>query len=602
MIVWLSAVPLLLSAQTHYDISFRNAVHHEATVTATFSGLPRGPLTVRMSRTSPGRYAIHDFAKNVYQVQATDGKGKTVNVERRSPQTWRIEKHDGTVKFSYVLFADRGDGTYSQIDESHAHLNMPATFVFAEVLSDKPHTVTFNTVSRPQWKVATQLREDEGGIYYAPDLQYFMDSPTEISDFYEREFTETSIGKDYTIRLVVHHDGDSEALLNNYFQWVQKIVKEEKKVFGELPDFDYGQYTFLACYRSNASGDGMEHRNSTILTSSSGLTAGGGLGQIGTVSHEFFHAWNVERIRPASLEPFSFSDANMSGELWFAEGFTSYYTNLILCRAGIITPGQYVNSLAGSMNYVWNSPATQFRNPIEMSHQAPFVDAATAVDPVNRGNTFISYYSYGSVLGLALDLSLRNLKNEKNLDDFMKQVWQNYGEPEKPYTIRDLENELAEYAGAKFAKEFFGRYIYDSGQPDYENLLASVGVSYTRARPDVMVLGARLRPGREEDQGLTIVSYPQYGSPAYQAGLTKNDVILSMNGVAVNTQEVADKLLNQAGTDEVIDIVYKRFGKERSARLKPVADPAMVTKLLPASAEGVSAEVEDRRKKWLEGS
>lgn len=130
----------------------------------------------------------------------------------------------------------------------------------------------------------------------------------------------------------------------------------------------------------------------------------------------------------------------MSGELWFAEGFTSYYTNLILERAGIITPEDYIETLNGTFNYVWNSPAHQFFNPIEMSEQAPFVDAATAVDPVNRENTFISYYSYGSVLGLALDLSLR--EKDLNLDDFMKEMWKNFGKQEVAYTVHDIEKPL----------------------------------------------------------------------------------------------------------------------------------------------------------------
>src|SRR5690606_937025 len=178
------------------------------------------------------------------------------------------------------------------------------------------------------------------------------------------------------------------------------------------------------------------------------------------ISHEFFHIWNVERIRPASLEPFDFEEANMSGELWFAEGFTSYYTPLTLARAGIISQEDYISSLAGALNYVINSPGRDFFNPIEMSYQAPFVDAARSVDPVNRDNTFVSYYTYGSVLGLALDLSLR--MEGKTLDDFYKLMWKKYGKTEIPYSNRDIKATLAEYAGAAFAEEFFNNYIFDS--------------------------------------------------------------------------------------------------------------------------------------------
>ncbi|CAN0599239.1 unnamed protein product, partial [Ectocarpus sp. 12 AP-2014] len=287
-------------------------------------------------------------------------------------------------------------------------------------------------------------------------------------------------------------------------------------VFGELPTFDYGSYTFIACYVPNASGDGMEHRNSTILTSTRTLSNGGMERNIGTVSHEFFHSWNVERIRPKSLEPFNFEEANMSGELWFAEGFTSYYTNLILCRAGLITPEKYVEGLTGAFNYVWNSPARQFFNPIEMSYQAPFVDAATSVDPVNRENTFISYYSYGSVLGLALDLQLRN--EGLNLDDFMKLVWSTYGKTEKPYTIENMNELLNTYAGKTFGNNFFNSFVYKSEMPQYNELFKTVGISMSQ-NAETAYFGAAV--SITDDLNGKIRSNTKIGSPAYLAGLDK---------------------------------------------------------------------------------
>src|SRR5690606_20112555 len=180
---------------------------------------------------------------------------------------------------------------------------------------------------------------------------------------------------------------------------------------------------------------------------------------------EFFHCWNVERIRPKSLQPFDFSRANMSGDLWFAEGFTSYYDDLSMARAGIISKEKYIQGLIGTFNYVWTSPARQFFNPIEMSYQAPFVDAAKSVDETNRENTFISYYSYGSMLGLALDLSLRG--KGLNLDDFMKRMWTDFGKKQIYYTVDDLHKTLNSYAGKEFGDHFFNNYIYKSGMPDY---------------------------------------------------------------------------------------------------------------------------------------
>ncbi len=299
-----------------YKISFENAVHHEANISAHFPNITADTLEVRMSRTSPGRYALHEFAKNVYDFKATDGKGKQLTVTRPDPYQWLISGHNGEVHISYTLFANRGDGTYSQIDETHAHLNIPATFMYAPSLSERKIEVTYNSREDLNWKIATQLPLLENTTYTAPNLQYFMDSPTEISNFGLREFKVDN----QTIQLALHHNGTNEEL-NTYFEKVKKVVLAEKEVFGELPQFDYGKYVFLACYIPNASGDGMEHRNSTILTSTRSLANGGLERNIGTVSHEFFHAWNVERIRPKSLEPFDFENANMSGVLMVCRRF-----------------------------------------------------------------------------------------------------------------------------------------------------------------------------------------------------------------------------------------------------------------------------------------
>ena len=367
------------------------------------------------------------------------------------------------------------------------------------------------------------------------------------------------------------------------------MVLQEKAVYGELPDFDYGEYTFLACYMPNASGDGMEHRNSTILTSTRSLATGGMQRNMGTVSHEFFHAWNVERIRPKTLEPFDYTATNMSGELWFAEGFTSYYTSLILCRAGLLSQEDYVKRLAGGLNYVWNSPARGYFNPIEMSYQAPFVDAARSVDPVNRENTFISYYTYGSVLGLALDLSLRNLEGDKNLDDFMKLVWQTYGKSEIPYTVRDLQDALSSYAGAEFGTNFFKQYIFDSQMPDYKTLFASVGVNFEQTKLEEASLGARLT------DDFKIKSNPFKGSAAYNAGLENGDQILSINGVAIILETKPTEYLAQFKPKQTVTVVFKRFDQQKETKLTFNANPSYSTSL----SEKVKKKVVTKRGAWL---
>ena len=266
-----------------YEISFENAVHHEATIHATFTNLKAGEIEFRMSRTSPGRYALHEFAKNVYTVKVTDSKGNVLESTRPDPYSWIAKGHDGAINVSYILFANRGGGTYAQIDDTHAHLNIPATFMYVPSLENDKIQVTFNVREDLNWKVATQLEHVDGNTYFARDLQYFMDSPTEISNHSVRSFEVD----DQKINFVLHHNG-TEAELDEYFEKVKKVVLQQEAVFGELPDYDYNEYTFLACYIPNASGDGMEHRNSTILTTTRSLAEGGMDRNIGTVSHEFF--------------------------------------------------------------------------------------------------------------------------------------------------------------------------------------------------------------------------------------------------------------------------------------------------------------------------
>lgn len=596
--IFLSIAILILTANLRaqtiqYQISFENAVHHEAEITVLFPNLEPGIFSVRMGRSSPGRYAIHEFGKNVYNFKATDGNGKVLPVNRPNPYQWDITGHTGEVNISYTLYANRGDGTYAQVDETHAHLNIPATFMYAPKLGDREITVDFKLREDLGWKVATQLEKSTETRFRAPDFQYFMDSPIEISDFSVRQFEITQKGKSQTIEFVLHHNG-TEAELDTYFEQVKKIVLTQNDIFGELPDFDFGKYSFLACYIPNASGDGMEHRNSTVLTTSNSLGEGGMRNNIGTVSHEFFHAWNVERIRPESLEPFNYAEANMSGELWFAEGFTSYYTNLTLCRAGIITPAEYVEGLTGTFNYVWNSPGRQFFNPIEMSYQAPFVDAATSVDAVNRDNTFISYYSYGTMLGLALDLSLR--QNKLNLDDYMKLIWQTYGKNEIPYTIKDLHQSLVTYAGKELGDSFFDNYIYASGMPDFAALFSSVGVALKQDMENPYFGASVTIP----DLGTGIVQRNTFiGSPAYRAGLDRGDVITAINAVPLAKGQDFENLISGFKVGESVKVDFIRHGLRKSTTVVLMGDPAYTLHLIEKDGSKPGKKVLGNRKDWL---
>jgi len=579
-----------------YEVSFPNAAHHELVVKATFTGLPRAPLALRMSRSSPGRYALHEFAKNVYAVSAVDGRGRPLRLTRPNPYQWDAAGHDGTVTVSYTLFADRADGTYAQVDRSHAHLNMPAVFMWAVGLDARPIRVKFVVPEGSGWKAATQLfPADQPFTFTAPNLQYFMDSPTELSDHMVREWTVTSNGKTWPIRMAIHHLGTA-AEADSFAALARKVVDQEIAVYGETPNYDVGSYTFIADYLPWASGDGMEHRNSTILSSSGSLAKNAG-GLLGTVAHEYFHSWNVERIRPRGLEPFDFTRANMSGELWFAEGFTSYYGPLFIRRAGITSVADYAGQISGGLGFVIGSPARSFFSPVEMSMQAPFVDAATAIDPTNFSNTFISYYTWGAALGLALDLTLRT-RFDKPLDGYMRMMWQRFGKPEVPYTLDDLERTLAAYtADPAFAKQFFDRYIRGREVVDYAPLLARAGLLLRPQNPDAAFYGlVRLD---YDSSGATIASSTTIGSPLYQAGLDRGDRITSLDGKPLTGDDAWQAAKKDHKPGDRIPVEFVSRGETRTAELVAAADPRLEIVPYEDAGKELTAEARRFREAWL---
>ena len=582
-----------------YAVSFPRASQHEAEISIEYAQLPPQPLELRMSRSSPGRYALHEFAKNVYNVRAQDGAGRELEITRPSPHQWNVAGHDGTVRVSYTLFGDHADGTYTGIDVTHAHMNMPATFMWARNTGERPIAIRFAIPSGSGWRVATQLKATpDENRYVAPHLQYFLDSPTEISAFETREWTVD--GGEQTIRIAMHHLGTG-AQLDQYAAHTRRIVEEQAAIFGEIPDFDYDTYTFIADYLPWVRGDGMEHRNSTILTNTGSLVNMTGL--LGTVAHEFFHAWNVERIRPAALEPFDFEEANMSGELWFAEGFTSYYGPLSLRRAGVYDDSRYAAALTGTINTVVNAPGRRFFSPVEMSMQAPFVDAATSVDAQNRANTFISYYTWGAGIGLALDLAIRSQFGELSLDDFMRAMWRKHGEqenftPQRPYTVEDLRVTLGETVGdTAFANDFFRRYITGREAPAYAELLGRAGILVRPARAGTPTIGA---PRLVEEDGAVILAGPVLvGTALSDAGAAPGDRLVSLDDRPVNSADDVNTIVGAKRPGQVIEIVIEQRGVRRAATVDIGEDPTLEVVLYEDAGMTVTDAMRQFRTAWL---
>ena len=574
-----SLVPALALAQgggtgpaVRYAVSFPNAVHHEARIMATFAGLPAGQkLLVRMARSSPGRYALHDFVKNVYYTVATDKAGQLLPVSRPDPYSWEVTPGaDGTVQFSYTLYGDRTDGTFAGIDQQHAHLNVPATLCYAQGLENRSAEVKFELPAG--WKAATQLRAagDDKTTFTAPNLQYLMDSPVVLGT---PQLLHTWQDGGRNFEMATYYDGPA-AEVDAFVKKTQKVVREAAGVFnGELPQFDFGRYTFLADYLPQASGDGMEHRNSTSLTSPLPLREEGALRNLGTVAHEFFHAYNTERIRAQGLEPFDFQRVNMSDALWFGEGFTQYYGELILRRAGFYTDEQFFERVSSWVNARLNSPGARYASAVEMSRQAAFVDAAVSLDPTNRNNTYLSYYIQGAGLALSLDLQLRQ-RYHTSLDKYMQAMWQEFGKnqtaalaPAKTFTVSDLQRVLGTVAkDTAFAGSFFRRYVYGREAPRFKENLATMGLAVV----PVKALAAALpRQVEFDEEGRCILSRgTTIGSGLYKAGIDRGDQLVMLDGVKITDMATLEGIMRKHTPADLVPVrVRNRAGQERNVQV-----------------------------------
>ena len=610
---------LLAASPVRYRVSFPEPQHRWMQIEATFPDVETETLELRMSRSSPGRYSLHDFAKNVYDVHVFGSDLRELPATRPDPSGWNVRAHGGRVTVKYKIYGDRVDGTYLAVDSTHAHINIPAAMMWAHGFDDRPITIAFDQPDGLTWRVATQLHAGASPLEFtAANLQYFMDSPVEFGQIALREFT--ADGRRF--RVALHHTG-TDADLDRFVKDVERIVREEETIYGEFPEYEPGAYTFLADYVPWAEFDGMEHRNSTVITGRSSL-ARDSRDVLDTVAHEFFHCWNVERIRPKGLEPFDFDRANLSGELWLAEGFTQYYGPLVLQRAGFADLPATTNVLNSLVDGVTLEAGRSVRSAKEMSQMAPFIDGGRPVDRTNWSNTVISYYPFGAAIALAMDLSLRERGNGSvSLDDFMRAMWRKYGRPggsregyvDRPYTIEDAETTLAEVSGDRaFARDFFARYIQGHEVADYARLLARAGFAIRRPNQGRAWLGdVRLdfrdgtnapgtrggSAGASSGQRARIASLVSPTWPLYASGLDQDDQLDRIDGQQIHADtDVAAVLARHKPGDSVTIAFVDRSGSAKTASITLASNPHV--EVVPAEAAGgLTAEQRGFRDRWL---
>ncbi len=592
---WLIATTLslsLIAQHIRYQFAAPNAVHHEAEISITAEGLPSTPAFFRMSRSSPGRYATHEFGKNVYNMMAYDGAGKALKVEKTEGDIYKISGHKGTVKVTYTLFANYADGTYSDVDVTGYHLNMPATFMWVKGMEKAPISLQFSVPDK-SWTIATQLKPtSDPAAFSAPDLQYFMDAPTKVANLHWREWKVTNPdNKQYTFRLALDAEAP-DALIDNFTEKLKRVVAAGQGVYGEFPAYDFGTYTFIASINPYvARGDGMEHRNSTMITLKRNFDGSDAL--LSVFAHEFFHCWNVERIRPKSLEPFNFERSNMSEALWVAEGFTHYYGDVLLVRAGLLSYNQFQSENSKLVNGI-NTPGAQMYTPVENSQRAVFVDAGVSFDRTNYPNMYTSYYTHGGAIALALDLELRGRFN-KSLDDVMRELWKEFGKAEVPYTLDGVENALAAATGdAAYAADFFKQHVYGHEAFDYKKLLEPAGYTLQQTNLGAWLGDLALRT---EGNELIVATNILHNTPLYIAGLDIDDVIIELDGIKLQQRQDVGKVLGQHKPGDKVSLTYRHRNKTINTQISLTENP--LVEIIPADEGKINSSQQAFRLKWM---
>ncbi len=551
----------LAAPEISYVVSMPRPTTHllevEMQVRASGRGRLPNALDLVMPVWTPGSYMIRDYARHVQSFVAVDAAGRPLPWRKVDKTTWRIDARGApAIRASYRVYANELTVRTNHLDDRHAFWNNTATLMYVDGFLKAPSTV--RVVPFADWQVATGLPAVPGSAstFGATNFDQLYDSPFLASRHRTIAFNVRGVPH----RIVIDGEGNyDEARLRAD---VPKVVEAALQTMRSEPP--YRDYTFLLML-SPAGGGGLEHMNSTaLLQRRFGFRPDTAYrGFLGLVAHEFFHLWNVKRIRPDALGPFDYRKENYTRLLWVAEGLTSYYTPLLLRRAGLRDDRDVLSGFARSMRGLQHTPGRR-----EMSLEAASFDAWIELyrPDENSVNTSVSYYEKGALVGLLLDLEIRRRSaGARSLDDVMRALYTEFALRKRNYTPQDFQR-LSERAAGGSLDGFFAKYVRGTAELPYDEALAAVGLRLDRKggldKPRAN-FGATLV---QEADRLTVRTVPS-DAPAYEAGLSAGDQIVALNGLRV-TLEVFNARLEELRPGDVVTLTIFRNDDLRTLPVK----------------------------------
>jgi predicted metalloprotease with PDZ domain len=474
------------SARIEYTIAMPVPASHLYEISMFVSGVASRPVELQMPVWSPGRYARMDFARNVQDFAATGSDGKPLRWDKTHGSRWRVYPGASrSMRVSYRVFANAPmSGTFSVLDTLHANWNGPSLFMYVDGRKQEPVTLAVNAPEN--WTIINgDVTRPGQRLFHFANYDLLADTPTEVAPAGSL-LLDAFVADNRQYRVMVHHNGPVATQTRERFvRDLESIVRYQNSVFGPPP---IEQYTFLFNI-GFPGGDGMEHLNSTQIANATRWTDTTALlPGTTTASHEYFHVWNVKRVRPEALGPFDYTREQYIPSLWVAEGWTTYYGAVTLRRAGIEDTDAFYRRMATLIQQNLTAPGRTRVSARMASFHAPFWDGAAQPQPTNRDEVFFSYYTKGAGLAAFLDLYIRfQTANGRSLNhafnNLKERTWTSpkasYYLQGRGYTETDVEDAVARAAGQPM-KEWFARHVGGTEDLPYDDALGWAGLRLVR--------------------------------------------------------------------------------------------------------------------------